>query len=139
MIFERLDEDALSLLVEDLEDPNHDLGKYIVFETRMLHDGETGEPLAAALRSDLYSTRKGAGPDGSLTVESAWAVWSRLRPAAIEDAHEVCRIDKLMSELQCAELDGPDAVLHGVREQAREVRTLLKTLLLQARAEEEGR
>jgi hypothetical protein len=135
----RLDEDALSLLVEDLEDLNHDLGKYIVFETRMLSEGEAGEALAAALRSDLHSTRKGAGPDGGFIVESAWAVWSRLRPAAIEDAHEVCRIDKLMSELQCAELDGPDTVLHGVREQAREVRTLLKALLLRARAEEGGR
>ena len=139
MSLEHLDEDALSLLVEDLEDLNHDLGKYIIFETRMLPEGEAGESLAAALRSDLYSTRKGVGPDGEVKAESAWAVWSRLRPAAIEDAQEVCRIDKLMSELQCAELDGPDAVLHVVREQAREVRTLLKALLLRVRAEEEGR
>ena len=125
--------------MEDLEDLNHDLGKYIVFETRMLAEDEAGEPLSAALRSDLHATRKGAGPDGAVVTESAWEVWSRLRPTALGGVHEVGRIDKLMSELQSAELDGPDAVLHGVREQAREVRTLLKTLLLRVRTEEEAR
>ena len=134
-----LDDDQLPLLVEDLEDLVHDLGKYMVFETRMLGPDASDEALLMALKMDLYETRKRTDPGGAVVSETAWSVWDRLRPSSLNDATEVVQIDKLMSELRQVELEESSAVLHTVRDQAQEVRLLLKVLLSRVRKEEEGR
>ena len=139
MDLKHLDDAELPLLVEDLEDLVHDLGKYMVFETRMLESDASDEALRMALRADLYETRKRTDHDGNLVTETAWSVWERLRPTSLNDVTEVAQIDKLMSELRLVELEGSSLVLHKLRDQAQEVRLLLKTLLSRVRKEEEER
>jgi hypothetical protein len=139
MSFDHLENSQLPLLVEDLEDLVHDLGKYMVFETRMLTEDASDSALLGALRTDLYETRKRTDSNGVVVTETAWSVWDRLRPSALNDVAEVAQIDKLMSELRQVELEESNSVLNKVRTQTQEVRTLLKMLLSRVRKEEEGR
>jgi hypothetical protein len=139
MSFEHLDDSQLSMLVEDLEDLVHDLGKYIVFETRMVAEGASDAVLMSALRTDLYETRKHTDANGVVVTEAAWSVWERLRPSALGAADEVVQIDSLMSELQGVDLKEVSPMLNKVRTQTYEVRTLLKALLGRVRKEEEER
>jgi hypothetical protein len=67
---------ALPALVRCLARARHDLGKYVAFQARWLGESPDTDELRAALLADLARTRS-AGE----AVESAPAVWARLRPA----------------------------------------------------------
>jgi len=105
-----LSPEALEELVEDLAELRHDLGKYITFETRFVGEAGSTDDLRGALRQDLLQTHRRRGE-----VETAWALWARLRPAELAAEPEVEAIDRALAELKQLDLSGPrDSLLHAV-------------------------
>lgn len=105
-----LSPEALEELVEDLAELRHDLGKYIAFETRFVGDDGGTDDLRGALRQDLLQTHRRRGE-----VETAWALWARLRPMQLAEEPEVAIIDRSLAELADIDLSGPrDSLLRAV-------------------------
>lgn len=102
--------DLLEDLFSGLDDLAHDLGKYICFETRFTgldDDSPAGtEALRAALRADLLATRRRGDQQ-----ESAWQLWSRLRPAELDGDPAVAAVDDALAQLKPLSLDGPRPTL----------------------------
>ncbi len=128
-VIEDLDEGAVRGLFPVVEDLRHDLGKYIGFEASFLPPEPSPEALREALRADLLATRR--GPRG---VESAADIWNRLRPPLLAEDPDVAAIERAMEALAAPALDGDEAALHGLRDQAREVRRLCQSLSRRLRA-----
>jgi hypothetical protein len=74
----RVPASARPALKERLGDLRHDLGKYMVFQLRWLPPEPSDADLREALDADLNRTRSGGG-----RVESAPAIWARLRPGLV--------------------------------------------------------
>jgi len=129
MRLEQVPPDALDELVEQLGDLRHDLGKYVCFEARFLPPDPDPAALRAALRADLLQTRR-RGDE----VESAWALWRRLRPAMLDGDPGVTALDRELEALEAASLDGSPAALAVVAARAREVARGCRTLHARARA-----
>lgn len=90
---------AREALAERVADLRHDLGKYICFETRFLGPDATDEALRAALRADLLATRRRGAE-----VETAAALWARLRPAELHGDPDVVAIDDAIRALAVLDL-----------------------------------
>ena len=75
----------------------HDLGKYVAFEIRWLSPDPDPAALRAALRADVAATRR----EGD-RVESAPALWDRLRPslAALGDDPDLAAVDAAVEVLR---------------------------------------
>lgn len=129
LVIENLDAAAVRGLFPVIEDLRHDLGKYIGFETSCLPPEPSTEALRGALRADLLTTRR--GPRG---VESAADIWTRLRPPLLAEDPDVAAIERAMKALSAPELDGDEAALRRLRDQAREVRRLCQSLSRRLRA-----
>ena len=77
---------AMRVLVARIK---HDLGKYVSFQARWLPENASPEMVAAAVRADLLSTRR--GPSGE---QDAVEVWSGFRPALVgEEAVDGLSVD----------------------------------------------
>jgi hypothetical protein len=129
MRLEQVPLESLDELVEQLEDLRHDLGKYIRFETRFLPPDADAAALRAALRADLLQTRR-RGDE----IESAWALWRRLRPSLLDGDPGVTALDREVAALEEASLDGPPAALAAAAARAEAVALGCRTLHARARA-----
>lgn len=121
--------DELEALVEQLSDLRHDLGKYVCFEARFLPAEPDGAALSAALRADLLQTRRRGD-----AVESAWALWRRLRPGLLDGDPDVTALDHDVAALEAASLDGTVTELAAVAARARAVSGRCRALHTRARA-----
>ncbi len=122
--------------LDALEDLNHDLGKYICFESRFVDDTAPDAELRSALCTDVFETHRAS--DGVL---SAWQVWQRLRPAALMEREEVRAIERALSrlgELQLRENRGSREELVEARALCREVAANTRSLLKLARSARHG-
>jgi len=126
--------EALEMLVEDLSDLRHDLGKYVCFETRFVGIDALEPALREALRADLERTRCRRMPSGEELTETAWALWARLRPSALAEDPDVAEIDGLVAELEAADLDADLAGLRETAEVALAVSAITRRLLDRGRA-----
>ena len=129
MRLEALPVATLEGLLDRLGDLRHDLGKYIRFETRFVEEGGDVEALRAALRADLLSTRRRGSE-----VESAVAVWARMRPAELDGDPDVVLIDEAMAALGGIDLDGPESGLRAASAASGRVSEATRRLLARARA-----
>ena len=114
---------ALELLIEDLTDLRHDLGKYITFEVRFLGEDPQTEALRAALQADVMRTHK-RGED----IATAWQVWERMRPNSLDGDADVVRIDENLAALRALDLDGPRETLEQAAACARTVAQACRSL-----------
>ena len=114
---------ALELLIEDLTDLRHDLGKYLTFEVRFLGEGPQTEALRAALQADILQTHK-RGDD----VATAWQVWDRLRPRILDGDVDIVCIEENLAVLQELDLSGPRETLEQAAEHARAVAQACRSL-----------
>lgn len=126
---EELPVDRLDDLLPDLEDLDHDLGKYIVLQTRFCGLDAADAELREALRADLLATRQRG--DRRWT---AWELWATLRPAGLDADPRVRRLDVLLAELSTARFDGDRESLLAIAGRADEVRRTCRALLDAARA-----
>lgn len=110
-------------LAAALGDLRHDLGKYITFETRFVEDRSDLGLLREALRLDLNETHRRGD-----TVQPAWEIWARLRPAPLEHCPEVEQIDGLLARLAEVDLDDPATNLASVAADAASVARLIRQL-----------
>lgn len=129
MKVEELDEPGFRAVWPCFEDLRHDLGKYIAFETRFLGPEAAEAELRAALRADLYATRRSASG-----VEGADRIWTRLRPEALRDDPDVSAVDALMGQLKEVDLEVGLPGLRLVVERASQVRHLTRRLHERAQA-----
>ncbi len=129
MILEKLDDELLPELVEQLADLRHDLGKYITFEVRFLGPSPSESALRAALRADLLQTRRWGAH-----TETAEQVWARMRPALLEGDPDLLRIDQALGALSRIDLSGPAEELSQAAALAREVAEACRALLMRGRA-----
>ena len=81
----------------------------------------------------LLSRAMRVQPDWS-TVEAAWELWARLRPARLEGDEDVLAIDARMAELSALDLLGPAETLHHLAQLAREVTEATARLVARVRA-----
>jgi len=126
--------EALEVLVEDLADIRHDLGKYVCFETRFV-GVEAPEPtLREALQADLERTRCRRLASGEALTETAWALWTRLRPELLHEDPDVLEIDGLLHRLEAADLAAGLPELRKTAEIALAVSDLTRRLLDRGRA-----
>lgn len=133
MKVEHLPAQALRRVLPVLEDLRHDLGKYVCFETRFTGLDADLPALRAALQADLRATRRRGAE-----VETAWALWARLRPAVREDGMladdpDVHELELAVARLAAADLDGDRAALLAAAAQAEQVRQLTRRLHDRAR------
>jgi hypothetical protein len=122
----------LEALVGELADLRHDLGKYVHFEARFVGVDGSPDELRAALRADLLCTRRNGD-----THETAWALWTRLRPPILSDDPDVMAIDADIEALRSADLDAPDLDLVQLAKQAKAVAQQCRSLHSRARARRE--
>ena len=128
MKIEELDRQRLGGLVPALQDLQHDLGKYVCFETRFVGLEADLASLRQALRADLLATRRRGEQ-----AEAAWQVWARLRPAGLDDDPDVGAIDAAVEALARADLGGARPALLAAAAQADRVRQATRSLALRAR------
>lgn len=126
MRLEDLPREALSDLVEDLADLRHDLGKYIIFETRFIEDRDDIDALRAALARDLLQTHERKGKP-----MTCWQVWERLRPPELAKDPDVVAIERLLSALKALDL-ADDGALPRARTLAADVAEATRRLYQRA-------
>ena len=126
--------EALEMLVEDLSDIRHDLGKYVCFETRFVGVDAPQETLREALQADLHRTRRRRLGDGEEHTETAWALWARIRPEVLQDDPDVIEIDALIQALSEADLAGASESLTQIAQRAFAVSAATRRLLDRGRA-----
>ncbi len=125
---------AISDLLDELNAIRHDLGKYMVFETRFVGMDAAEADLRRALMADLQATRRRRLPDETESVETAWDVWRRLRPQGLDDDPDVVDIDRGIEQLRTSDLNGDTAQLRRTAELALQVSAATRRLSDRARA-----
>jgi hypothetical protein len=114
---------ALDLLIEDLSDLRHDLGKYVTFEVRFLGSDPNTEDLRAALQADVLRTHK-RGEE----VATAWQVWERLRPRILDGDEDIVRIEENLEALQALDLSGSREILDQAAGRAQAIAQACRSL-----------
>ncbi len=120
-------------VVEAVEDLVHDVAKYMVFEVRFGGAGLAGDALAAAVRSDVCETRRAVDADGQRVTESAWQLWDRMLPSALQDHPTACAIDARMKELAAVQWSDPSTDWRGVAALAQSASDGIRELLTSLR------
>jgi len=120
-------------LVEAVEDLVHDVAKYMVFEVRFGGAALAGDAFAEAVRSDVCETRRSMNREGERVTETAWQLWERMLPSALQE-HPIARtVDARMKELPAVEWGNPSTDWQAVAALAQMTSDGIRELLVSLR------